>query len=107
MSINVKNLQLNYDNCARIAKRVMRDNNMHIASKFVPSDTSVYTFKINPKKHVMLYMCDDYFSYSEFSKVGEKWDVSKSYDVKGSIKLVESAFCRAVKKVNRLLQNGK
>lgn len=107
MSINVKKLPLNYQNCSKIAKRVMRDNNMHIASRFVPSDTSVYTFKINPMKRVMLYLSDNLFSYSEYAKVGEKWDVSKSYDVKGSLNRVENAFFKAVKKVNKLIAKGK
>lgn len=107
MSINVKKLPLNYQNCSKIAKRVMRDNNMHIASKFVPSDTSVYTFKINPNKRVMLYLTDDYFAYSELSKVNEKWDISRRYDVRGSLNRVENAFFKAVKKVNKLIAKGK
>lgn len=70
--LKVTNVELNANTAKAIAKRVLKDNNMHITDKFPPV-ISEYTVNLNPKKRIVMMLSEDKFTASEQKLTSKGW----------------------------------
>lgn len=77
--MKVTNLELNGNTYRAIAKRVMKDRNIHIVDKFTPV-VSEHIIHIKPKRRIVLKLTEDQFSSCEQRLyANNKWKTTSEF----------------------------
>lgn len=100
MSDRISRIVRNPKKAREITNRVLKDMDMRITKKFVPSQTSNYTIDMSPVTRTCLTISDDMFTSAFQHKTAQGgWRTVETRKIKGSLQRVENAFIAAVKRL--------
>ena len=106
--MKVTNLELNGNSVGKIAKRVMKDRNIHIVDKFTPV-ISEHIINIKPDRRIILRLTEDTFTSTEQHKYANKgWKtILKSITDNKSMNDLENDFINSVIDLKNMYKNIK